>query len=61
MDTCTAERTFARNNIKYPSAKNLFFADGYEPDLFWAAIHSAVRVSTGEADEIAALLIAVFA
>ena len=29
--------------------------------LFWAVIHSAVRVSTGEADEIAALLIAVFA
>ena len=25
MDTCTAERTFARNNIKYPSAKNLLF------------------------------------
>jgi hypothetical protein len=30
MDTWTAERPFARNNIKYPSAKNLFFADGYE-------------------------------
>ena len=28
--------------------------------FIWAAIHSAVRVSTGEADEIAALLIAVF-
>ena len=27
----------------------------------WAAIHSAVHVFTGEADEIAALLIAVFA
>jgi len=29
--------------------------------LIWAAIHLAVRVSTGEANEIAALLIAVFA
>jgi len=29
MDTWTAERTFARNNIKYPSARNLFFADGH--------------------------------
>jgi hypothetical protein len=31
------------------------------PIFIWAAIHSAVRVFTGEADEIAALLIAVFA
>jgi hypothetical protein len=30
VDTRTAERPFAQNNIKYPSAKNLFFADGYE-------------------------------
>jgi len=30
MNTWTAERTFARSNIKYPSAKNLFFVDGYE-------------------------------
>jgi hypothetical protein len=30
MDTWTAERTFALNNVKYPSAKNSFFADGYE-------------------------------
>jgi hypothetical protein len=29
MNTWTAERTFARINLKYPSAKNLFFADGY--------------------------------
>ena len=29
--------------------------------LIWAAIHFAVRVSTGEANEIADLLIAVFA
>jgi len=29
--------------------------------LNWSAIHSAVRVFTGEADEIADLLIAVFA
>jgi hypothetical protein len=29
--------------------------------LIWAAIHLAVRVSTGEANEIAALLIAAFA
>jgi len=30
MDTWTAERTFALGNLKYPSAKNLFFADGYK-------------------------------
>ena len=29
--------------------------------FIWAAIHSAVRVFTGEADEIAALFVAVFA
>ena len=29
--------------------------------LIWAAIHLAVRVSTGEANEIAALLVAAFA
>jgi hypothetical protein len=29
--------------------------------LFWAVIHSALRVFTGEADVITALLIAVFA
>ena len=32
-----------------------------EMNLLWAAIRSAVRVFTGEADEIAALLLAVFA
>jgi hypothetical protein len=46
---------------QFSSAKNLFFADENEHLFIWAAIHSAVRVFTGEADEIAALLIAVFA
>jgi hypothetical protein len=42
MNTWTAERTFARKNLQYPSAKNKFFADGYEIRFVWAAIRSAV-------------------
>jgi hypothetical protein len=34
MDTWTAERPFARSSIKYPSAKNKFFADGYEISIY---------------------------
>jgi hypothetical protein len=48
-------------STQFSSAKNLFFADENEIRFIWAAIHFAVRVSTGEANEIAALLIAVFA
>jgi len=45
MDTCTAERPFAWVNIKFPSAKNKFFADGKETRFFWAVIRSAVLYS----------------
>jgi hypothetical protein len=38
---------------RFSSAKNLFFADENEILFICAAIHSAVRVFTGEADEIA--------
>jgi hypothetical protein len=63
MDTWTAERTFARNSIESHSLQNNIAGfpirqriETLYADLIWlrAAIHSAVRVSTGEADEIAA-------
>jgi hypothetical protein len=33
MDTWTAERTFARNQLNFSSAKNLFFADENETSI----------------------------
>jgi hypothetical protein len=41
-------------STQFSSAKNLFFADEKKTVFICAAIHSAVRVFTGEADEIAA-------
>jgi hypothetical protein len=53
MDTWTAERTFARNQLSFHQQKTCFLLMKMEPVSLCAAIHSAVRVSTGEADEIA--------
>jgi hypothetical protein len=43
--TWTAERPFARNQLNFSSAKNLFFADENEIRFIWAVIRSAVLYS----------------
>jgi hypothetical protein len=45
MDTWTAERPFAWFKFIFPSAKNLFFADGKEMIFPWTVIRSAVLYS----------------
>jgi hypothetical protein len=54
MDTWTAERTFARNQLDFHQQKTCFLLMKMKLAFICAAIHSAVRVFTGEADEIAA-------
>jgi hypothetical protein len=54
MDTWTAERTFARNQLDFHQQKTSFLLMKMKAVFICAAIHSAVRVFTGEADEIAA-------
>jgi hypothetical protein len=54
MDTWTAERTFARNQLDFHQQKACFLLMKMKFVFICAAIHSAVRVFTGEADEIAA-------
>jgi len=54
MNTWTAERTFARNQLNFHQQKTCFLLMKMKPEFICAAIHSAVRVFTGEADEIAA-------
>jgi hypothetical protein len=61
MNTCTAERPFARKQLNFHQQKTCFLLMKIKQVLIWSAIHSAVHVSMGEADEIADLLIAVFA
>jgi hypothetical protein len=53
MDTWTAERTFARNQLDFHQQKTCFLLMKMKSVFICAAIHSAVRVFTGEADEIA--------
>jgi len=53
MDTWTAERTFARNQLDFHQQKTCFLLMKMKFVFICAAIHSAVRVFTGEADEIA--------
>jgi hypothetical protein len=54
MNTWTAERTFARNQPDFHQQKTCFLLMKMKFVFICAAIHSAVRVFTGEADEIAA-------
>jgi hypothetical protein len=54
VNTRTAERTFARNQLNFHQQKTCFLLMKMKPVFICAAIHSAVRVFTGEADEIAA-------
>ena len=54
MNTWTAERTFARYQLNFHQQKTCFLLMKMKPVSICAAIHSAVRVFTGEADEIAA-------
>jgi hypothetical protein len=53
MNTWTAERTFARDQLNFHQQKTCFLLMKMKPVFICAAIHSAVRVFTGEADEIA--------
>jgi hypothetical protein len=53
MNTWTAERTFPRNQPNFHQQKTCFLLMKMKPVFICAAIHSAVRVFTGEADEIA--------
>jgi len=46
--------------LKHHQQKTCFLLS-IEESIFWAANHSAVHVSMGEADELAALHLAVFA
>jgi len=54
VNTRTAERTFARNQLDFHQQKTCFLLMKMKSVFICAAIHSAVRVFTGEADEIAA-------
>jgi hypothetical protein len=54
MDTWTAGRTFERNQPDFHQQKTCFLLMKMKFVFICAAIHSAVRVFTGEADEIAA-------
>jgi hypothetical protein len=54
VNTRTAERTFARKQLDFHQQKTCFLLMKMNLVFICAAIHSAVRVFTGEADEIAA-------
>jgi hypothetical protein len=54
MNTWTAERAFARNQLNFHQQKTCFLLMKMKPVFICAAIHSAVHVFMGEADEIAA-------
>jgi hypothetical protein len=50
MNTWTAERTFALNQLNFHQQKTSFLLMKMKSVFICVAIHSAVRVFTGEAD-----------